>query len=225
MFAELAKHDLARLRESGYEVTDEEVIALNDLAVQIENGKDSTVANHPRIAYAGNVILHEPTIAAEIWWNQYGIDAAWTSKGQLRTHFFMLAHARDAELLNALVKPSDIRKAVNAWLRGLGATDAELLRAMLYVKHGLNWMLPDETPEEPNPQKRLDTLNHLLCIAAGTTGISPDELKTQTQTQLMQMLSATRLANNLKPSIAKLYIRYQQTIRKIEERGKPHGGD
>jgi len=137
----------------------------------------------------------------------------------------MLAHSRDVELLKGLVRPSDIRKAVKVWLNGVGATDAEMLRAMLYVKHGLDWIMPDETPTETDAGKRLDTLNHLICIVSGTMGISPDELKTQTQTQLMDMISVTRLANSIKPSVAKLYIRYQQTVRKIEERGKAHGGD
>ena len=219
MFAALAKIDIERLRDEGYTPTDEEIITLNDLAQQIENGRENTVANSPRFAHAGNVTLYEPTIAAEIWWNEHGLDAAYTTRGQLHVHFFMLAHARDVDTLAALVKPSDIRKAVKVWLRGCGATDAELLRAMLYVKHGLSWIMPDEKPEEPDTQQRLDKINHMICIAAGVTGIAPETLKTQTHTQLMQMLSATRLAESVKPSIARLYVRYQQLVRRIEERG------
>ena len=221
MFAELAKHDLARLRANGYDVTDEEVIALNDLAVQIESGKDTTVANHPRFAHAGNVVLHEPTIGALEWWWAYGHDAAWTSKGQLRTHFFMLAHSRDLGLLNSLQTASAINKAVRTWLKGVGATDDELLRAMMFVKHGVNWILPTEKPQPPDADKRLDHLFTLLSIAAGQTGIKPEDLKTQTETQLMQMLAMSGKAGlQFKPSIATLYIRYQQMIRRIEERGK-----
>lgn len=33
MFSELAKNDLKRLRDEGYTITDDEVVALNDLAV------------------------------------------------------------------------------------------------------------------------------------------------------------------------------------------------
>ena len=226
MFSELARHDLARLRKSGYEISDEEIIALNDLAVQIESGKDTTVANHPRFAFAGNVVLHEPTLGALDWWWSYGHDAAWTSKGQLRTHFFMLAHARDVDLLNSLQKPSAINRAVRAWLKGVAATDEEMLRAMMFVKHGLNWILPEKKVEPPDAEKRLDHLYILLTVVAGQSGIKPEELKTQTETQLMQLLTYCGKAGlQLKPSIASLYIKYQMVVKQIEERGgKANGG-
>lgn len=102
MFSELAKNDLIALRQQGFEPTDEEIIKLNDLGMQIEVGKDTTIVNHPRFAYAGNIVFHEPTIGALEWWWSVGHDAAWTAKGQLHTHFFMLAHARDIGLLCTL---------------------------------------------------------------------------------------------------------------------------
>lgn len=223
MFSELAKNDLQQLREQGFSPTDEEIIALNDLAVQIEIGKDTTVANHPRFAHAGNVVFHEPTVGALEWWWEYGHDAAWTSRGQLHTHFFMLAHARDIELLSTLKKPCDINKAVKVWLKGVGATDDEMLRAMMYVKHGLNWVLPEKS-EQPDSDKVLDHLHQLLMMAGGQLGIAPDDLKTQTQTQLMQMLCMSSNAGmKFKPSIVKQYMQYQAMIRKIEERGKADG--
>lgn len=226
MFAELAKHDLVRLRESGYQITDEEVVALNDLAVQIEVGKDTTIANHPRFAFAGNVVFHEPTIGALEWWWAFGRDAAWTSKGQLRTHYFMLAHARNLELLDSLQTPAAVNRAVRAWAKGVAATDGEMLRAMLYVKHGLHWTMPEEPPETPSDESaRLDHLYTLLALAAGQTGIKPEDLRSHTETQIMQMLRyASKAGLDCKPSIARLYIQYQQLIRKIEERGVVNGG-
>lgn len=226
MFAELAKHDIARLRKSGYEISDDEIIALNDLAVQIESGKATTVANHPRFASAGNIVLHEPTVGALEWWWSYGRDAAWTSKGQLRTHFFMLAHSRDVDLLNSLQRPSAINRAVRAWLKGVAATDDEMLRAMMYVKHGLNWTLPTEKVEPPDAGRRLDRLYTLLAVVAGQSGIKLEDLKTQTETQLMHLLSFCGKAGlPLKPSVAGLYIKYQALVRSIEKKGvKSDGG-
>ena len=226
MFSELAKNDLLRLREQGYSPTDEEIIALNDLAVQIENGKETTIANHPRFAYAGNVVFHEPTVGALEWWWEYGLDAAWTMKGQLHTHFFMLAHARDVELLQSLTTPKSINKAVKIWLKGVAATDDEMLRAMLYVKHGLNWIVPTEKVEETNQDEVLEHLHTLMILASGSLGISTKDLQTRTQSQLMGMLRvANKSGMNLKPSIAKQYIAYQQMIRKIEERGTNNGNE
>lgn len=64
MLSKMAKSDLDALRQGGHHPTDEDIIRLNDLALKIERGKDTTPANMPRIAFAGNIILHEPTIGA-----------------------------------------------------------------------------------------------------------------------------------------------------------------
>ena len=83
MLTETAKNDLAALRAAGFAPTDEEVIKLNDLAIRIERGKETTPANMPRVAFAGNVVLHEPTTAAIEWWNDVGRDADFTTDGRL----------------------------------------------------------------------------------------------------------------------------------------------
>lgn len=221
MFSELAKNDLKRLREEGYSITDEEVIALNDLAVQIEAGKDTTAANHPRFAFAGNVVLHEPTIGALEWWWSYGQDAAWTVRGKLNTYYFMLAHARDIDLLAPLQKPSDINKAVKIWLKSVGATDSELFRALMYVKHGAEYADEDGKPDDDSG---LDSIWNLLLLCSGQMGVKPEDLKTRTQTELMCLIKHSAKAGlQLKPSIAKQYIKYQMTVKQIESRGKKHG--
>lgn len=225
MLSPMAKNDIQRLRENGCEITDEEVIALNDLALEIENGKDTTAVNHPRFAFAGNVVLHEPTVGALEWWWSYGIDAAWTPKGKLHTYYFMLAFSRDVELLSALKRPRDINKAVKAWLKGVSATDGELFRALMYVKHGVKGT--PESPEENESQSQkdsLDVLSQLLVMCSGQTGISPDSLKTKTKTELMHLIRfSSRAGLAIKPSIARQYIRYQQIVREIESRGGENG--
>ena len=179
MLSEMAKNDLMRLREQGYSITDEEVVALNDLAIQLERGKDTTAINHPRIAYAGNVVLHEPTIGALEWWWQFGHDAAWTSNGKLNTYYFMLAHARDLDTLLPLQKPGDINKAVRIWLRGVGATSGELFRALLYVKNGYG-DFDAGGGKNYDSSEALDQMWKVLLMCAGTMGVSVDDLKTHT---------------------------------------------
>lgn len=222
MFSELAKNDLKRLRDEGYSITDEEVIALNDLAVQIEAGKETTAANHPRFAFAGNVILHEPTVGALEWWWSFGRDAAWTTKGKLNTYYFMLANARNVELLAPLQKPSDINKAVKLWMKSVNATDGELFRALLYVKHSTEYV--DEDNDKKIDEEGLDSIWNLLLICAGQMGVKLDDLKTCTQSELMRLIKHSAKAGlQIKPSIAKLYIKYQMMVKQIENRGNKHG--
>ena len=99
MFSELAKQDLISLRQQGFEPTDEEVVKLNDIALRLERGKHTTPANAPRVAFAGNVVFHEPTIGSIKWWHDFGRDSARSSDTSLLTYFFMLAHATNLEKL------------------------------------------------------------------------------------------------------------------------------
>lgn len=136
MLTKTVKNDLAALRQQGYSPTDEEVVKLNDLAIRIERGKETTPANMPRVGFAGNVVLHEPTIGALEWWHDFGRDSAWTNDGRLETYFFMLANARNLDYLETLQRPKDIRNAVKQWKKRIDATHQELWRAMMWVKYG-----------------------------------------------------------------------------------------
>ena len=68
MLTELARQDLKALRAQGFNPTDEEIVALNDLAIRIERGQNTTPYNMPRIGFAGSCVLHEPTVGALQWW-------------------------------------------------------------------------------------------------------------------------------------------------------------
>lgn len=223
MLSKMAKSDLDALRQGGHHPTDEDIIRLNDLALKIERGKDTTPANMPRIAFAGNIILHEPTIGAMQWWNDYGQDACFSNKGRLMTHYFSLAHAKDVEYLNTLTKPSDIRKAVGEWKKKVDATEDELWRALCWVKYGNGDI--DENPNKEkilsslDDQEQMDMLWMSVIASAGAVGLTPDDLKTTTQSEMLQlMVQANLLAHNpMKQSVARDYIAYRQLLKKIEE--------
>lgn len=223
MFAEMARIDLAKLRAAGYEPTDEDVVRLNDLAVLIQHGKNTTAANHPRFAFAGNIVLHEPTIGALEWWWSYGHDAFWLSSWKLRTHYFMLAHSRRLEILSKLQQPADVRRAVKAWSCGVAATDDELFRALMYVKHGWENTVASEgeEAERADPEHELDVLEALIAEAAGKSGIAPSEFRTLTRLQSDAVLRAACKAGEIpEPSTSRLYMKYKAVVREIEARGK-----
>lgn len=190
MLAQTAKIDLAALRAAGYKPTDEQVIRLNDLALRIERGQETTPENHPRIAFAGNAVLHEPTIGAIEWWMSFGKRAANDPEDLLHIYFFMMAHARKLKVLEELETPEDIMKATKAWMKRVEATDSELLRAMIWAKCG--------DGDVPQPKSSLassldsDTSLDLayanLIAAAGLTHMLPDDLKTLTNSALTSML-------------------------------------
>ncbi len=222
MLSPLAKSDLAALRLAGFEPSDEEIIRLNDLALAIERGKETTPANHPRYAFAGTTVLHEPTVGALEWWLQFGKDSAITNDARLLTYFFMLANSRHVAYLQTLQNPADIRKAVKEWKKRVDATVEELWRACLYVKHG-----EDSAGGKPEIHSSLDNDEQLdllwrdLIAAAGALHVSPDDLKTCTHSALVDsLLQASLFAHvPMKKSIAEDYIAYRKLIREIEDRG------
>lgn len=226
MLAKMAEIDLQKLRASGFNPTDAEIVRLNDLAVRIERGKHTTVANMPRTGCAGNVVLHEPTIAALEWWHQFGRDAAWTTRGKLNVYYWMLAHATDPDAFEGLEDARSIRRAVRHWLRKVFATDGELWRALIWVRSGENPIAEDDRPASVTDSVIDDeTFNHvarLTIAAAGMLGVAPKDLKCETLPTLVALIArATQNSKTpMKQSVAKDYIAYQRTIRGIESHGR-----
>lgn len=228
MTSKTAKIDIEALIKDGYKPTIDEIIRLNDLGVSIEMGKETTPANYPRMGFAGNVVLFEPTIGAILWWEEYGSNSTINNKGKILTYFFMLAHSRRIDVLEQLTKPKDIRKAVKEWAKNCGATEKELWRACMYVKFGTKEVeeeykaYVDSTIEQ---EERMNHLWNMLIAVSGATNINPEDLKTKTQSTLTAMLiqANIRAGVQMKPSIARDYIAYNQLLKQIEERGTDDG--
>lgn len=225
MLTELARIDIENLKQNGYEPTLEEIIKLNDLAIRIEKGKETSPHSSPRFAIAGNVVLHELTIGAEIWWNEIGKDVFLTDKGKLNAYFFLHAMAKDVEGLNDLKTPKEIKKTVKQWLKKVDATESELWRALLWVKFAnedYSTLQTDKIEIEHSlkDEKTLEILWTTVISSAGVLGITPKELMTYTQSQIMGMLIQSNLKAGIpmKQSVARDYIAYQQTLREIENR-------
>lgn len=226
MISEMARIDLARLRKAGYQPTDEQVIKLNDLALRIEMGKDGSIVNAPRVAHVGNVNLFEPTLAMLDWWHNFGRDSFILTRWRMNAYYFALANARNVELLSSLTDTRAIRRAVKRWAAQVYATDAELWRALLYVKRA------DGDASGPLGEVDLtvgsaeddETINRIfaqIIACAGLMHVAPADLKTETPSTLLALLiKASRgTTEPLKMSTAKDYIAYQRVIREIEKHG------
>lgn len=232
MLSEMARIDIETLRKNGFEPTLEEIIKLNDLAIRIERGKETSPQSSPRFAIAGNVVLHELTIGAEIWWNEFGKYVFLTDKGKMNAYFFLHAMAKDVEGLNNLKNPKEIKKAVKGWLKKVDATESELWRALLWVKFANEDYEPIKTDKVEietslKDEKTLEMLWTSVISSAGSLGIDPKQLMTLTQSQLTGMLFLSNLKAGIpmKQPVAKDYIAYQQTLREIEDREQQKEGE
>ncbi len=224
MFSELAKNDLIALRQQGFEPTDEDVVKLNDLALRIERGKHTTPANAPRVAFAGNVVLHEPTIGAIKWWHDFGRESAQSDDTRLLTYFFMLAHSTKLDVLEKLEQPEEIQNAISEWAKKVNATEDELWRALMYVKYGLEdkTSMRKEVEAKMNDEETMNSIWVQLVAAAGALHLAIEDFKMQTYSEMIATLVHARMFSQspLKVSVAEDYIAYRQILKQIEDRGK-----
>ena len=144
-------------------------------------------------------------------------------------YFYMLAHATSIDVLFNLKTSKQILDAVKEWLKTVDATEQELWAGLMWVKYGdtpegefaaetLN--KEDEEEEVDEEDREKSYLYSILLDAAALTGINPNDLKTQTVSNLDKMIiwAKRRAGYDVKPSIAKDYIAYKQMLKKIEER-------
>ena len=223
----MAKNDLMSLREQGYQPTDEEIIKLNDLALKIERGKETTPANMPRIAVVGNVVLHEPTVGSIQWWENFGKNASYCDEMKMMVYYWTLTYATEVDYLNKFKSHREIFKEVKNWSKKLTCTEEQLWKGLLWVKFGGD----NENPNDQKIKEILDdeqTMNYIWSIVlkvSSSTGIKVEELMTRTQTELSYMLVQSYILAHIpiKQSVADNYIAYRMLIKKIEERGDGNG--
>ena len=219
----MAKNDLMSLREQGYQPTDEEIIKLNDLALKIERGKETTPSNMPRIAVVGNVVLHEPTIGSIQWWENFGKNSSYGDEMKMMVYYWTLTYATEVDYLNKFKSHREIFKEVKKWSKKLTCTEEQLWKGLLWVKFGGD----NENPNDQKVKEILDdeqTMNYIWSIVlkvSSSTGIKVEELMTRTQTELSYMLVQSYILAHIpiKQSVADDYIAYRMLIKKIEERG------
>ena len=223
----MAKNDLMSLREQGYQPTDEEIIKLNDLALKIERGKETTPANMPRIAVVGNVVLHEPTVGSIQWWENFGKNASYSDEMKMMVYYWTLTYATEVDYLNKFKSHREIFKEVKNWSKKLTCTEEQLWKGLLWVKFGGD----NDNPNDQKVKEILDdeqTMNYIWSIVlkvSSSTGIKVEELMTRTQTELSYMLVQSYILAHIpiKQSVADNYIAYRMLIKKIEERGDGNG--
>ena len=119
MVAKLAKDDFEDLKAAGLDPTLEDFDRLNQLAIRLEDGPETTPANHPRIGWAGDVPFYEPTAAAIMWLQDYADRVKCDRETHESFFFFACAHALDPVAFRGLDTPRAIGRAVREWLRVL----------------------------------------------------------------------------------------------------------
>lgn len=150
MVSELAKGDWEDMQAKGLNPTLDDFDRLNQIALRLKDGAETTCANFPRIGWAGDIPFFEPTIQAFVWYHGFAVRSAANPETENTLWAFALAHARERGVFDALQTPEAIEKAVGEWAARLPVTRDEVLRACRYAARGFD----DAEPARPDDLDR-----------------------------------------------------------------------
>lgn len=229
MVADLARGDFEDLKAQGLNPTLDDFDRLNQLALRLEDGAETTPANHPRIGWAGDVPFHEPTACALMWLQDYASHVKCDAETRQTFFYFACAHATDPSAFDGLETPRQIEKAVKKWLRKVPCTEREMARACHYAAWGFDDAVPAPSKMRMEHMRRtgksaaaanLDRLERVMAQAAASVGFSYLDLMAQTPSRLNALVVAAQVEAGATVSrdMAKAQVDYMSTLAEIRGR-------
>lgn len=231
MVAKLARDDFEDLRAEGLSPTLDDFDRLNQLALRLAEGAETTCANFPRVGWAGDVPFFQPTLAAFAWYYEFAARLAADDETANTFWFFALAHARDPKFFERLQTRDEIAVAVKAWKKSLPVTLGEIVRACRYAVNGFDDAKAGKPDEGANPRFRADRsaaaenlkrVEDQLVDACAKLKCPPEALMGETQTRLDALCAAAavELGRSMSRDEARLRAAYDLALREITRRLK-----
>lgn len=230
MVSELARGDWEDLRAQGLDPTLDDFDRLNQIALRLTDGAETTAANFPRVGWAGDVPFYEPTFQAFAWYHRFAARAAADEETAGTLWAFALAHAREPRFFDGLTEPDAIDRAVSAWASSLPATRDEVARACRWAACGLDDAQPAGAQaaaprfraDRTEAAKNLAALEARLAKACAALHAAPSDLECETPSRLdrIREAAAVELGRPLGRDEARLHADYDLTLREIRRRLK-----
>lgn len=228
MIAELAREDWEDLKGEGLNPTLADFDRLNQLALRIERGAETTAANAPRIGWVDDTPFYEPSVAALQWLYDFAYRCPADDATYNAAFYFACAHARKPETFNGLETPKAIEKALKKWLRSLPCTAREMERACMFAAYGFDDAVAAKTvmrkQREANDGMTAQARNakHLEGIVASACALGMPylDLLASTPSRLNAMIIAAQIDAGLVVSrdVIKMQVDYTETLKEIRER-------
>ena len=226
MISTLARQDWEDLRARGLDATLEDFDRLNSIALRLADGEETTCANFPRVAWAGDVPFFEPTFQAFAWYNGYAVRLAANTETENTFWAFALAHARTPHAFDGLRTREEIESAVAAWAESLPVTRDEVMRACRYAARGFD---DADTADAHQYKHRADIsaaarnlakLEKMLAKACAVMHVPPESVQCETPTRIGMIcnMAAVEMGKELVKDEAKLRVDYDLTLREIARR-------
>jgi len=204
MLSKMAIEDIEDLEGAGCNLSPSEIIRLNALGLKVERASNAgDILAAPRIGWAGDVPIYEPTIQSEQWIDIYA-QRWWGDNGDAITSalLFACAHARFKGFFARpeMLTPESVCEEMRKWHQSLTCTEAQLQHALAFALFGNDansreYPEPRETEEtedaEEDETSTEDIREYAIneAIAAGL-GLSIEDIKGLTQSRLYSILRA-----------------------------------
>ena len=198
----MAKEDFYALRNKGVEVAYEDIIKLNALGTRAESSEDSySFFAIPRCVFLKvegeeDVVLREPTIAHEIWFDSvqrsFDLEDGMTLLG---LRLYMLS--RDADELPKWYHISQVTKSISKFLQKevKEFTVRQLLNAMRYCEDGTTFNVDEEFLKETDEKEEIEVEKNISLeigimrqAQAIGLGVSVGEMEKMTKSDLQKLI-------------------------------------
>ena len=234
MISRLARDDFEDLKAQGLNPTLEDFDRLNQIALRLTDGAETTCANFPRVGWAGDVPFFQPTLAAFAWYHGHAARLAADDETANTFWWFALAHAREPRFFETLRARDEIEKAVAAWVESLPVTRDEVARAARYAVRGFDDAVAGKqgtgngerdvrfSADRSAAAENLKRVEDQLVAACAALKCPPDALMGETQTRLDRLCeaAAVELGKTVTRDEARLRADYDLTLREIALRLK-----
>jgi len=234
MLCKMAIEDMTELEGLGVHLNPSEVIRLNALGLRVERSATAgDILAAPRVGWAGDTPIYEPTIQSESWVDTYA--QRWFGNDEDNFFWasaFAFAHARDIGFFQRqeLQTLEGAVVEIREWHQSLTCTKSQLIYALIYARLGddpTQGEYPEPKEEEAEIEEEQTTAEDVReyaiqeTIAAGL-GISVEEIKTLTQTRLYAILRAYHRNQGVQSKQANLQA-HADYIRTLIAIKKAHG--
>lgn len=197
MVSDTAESDIEDMIARGLKPTVRDIIRLNSVALRFERGVHAAeYFALPRVAYIGDLVLYQPTIAHELWLDKVRQVVETDDDSDFACRVYASSH-QDATSLVDPYRPKEVKKAVEECLAKFGKCTFEQVRlALEYVESGDR----GETGEHPalEPAKDDDTFTAADSISVGMVhdgvasrlGLSLRDIRSMTRCEMLAVVAS-----------------------------------
>jgi len=173
MLSEMAAEDIRYLAGVGVTLDPGQIVRLNDLALRVTRGAESADFVHaPRVAWAGDTPLYEPSIAAQMWIDDYAL-TWWHGASSVIAIAWACAHSRKAGFFDTRDNEQNARREIEVWQKTLTCTVNQLMVAVDYAVNGEEEPEQQESCKAPDGCPYTDMINEAI---AANLGLSREQL-------------------------------------------------